>query len=153
LTGFPMADSNQSDLPDEGIERSGPPPLPPVDERVQVERRALDEYPEDRPRRRRRRDDFEPDIALAENLGDNAGMRMLLPVGRSPWAIVSGYLGLLSILFVPAPLALITGIIAIVHMRMNPKMHGMGRAIFGIIMGTLGTIGLIGAFVAIVLRK
>ena len=28
-------------------------------------------------------------------------------------------------------------------MSRNPKKHGMGRAVFGIVMGTLGTIGLI----------
>lgn len=68
------------------------------------------------------------------------GMRMLLPVGRSPWAIASGYLGLLSVLFIFAPFAVLCGVIAIVHMRRNPAMHGMGRAIFGIVMGTVFTL-------------
>ena len=68
---------------------------------------------------------------------------MLLPVGRSLWAIVAGYLGLISVLLVPAPFALITGIIAIRDMRRNPKLRGMGRAVFGIVMGSLGTIGLL----------
>src|SRR4051812_21407307 len=30
------------------------------------------------------------------DIGDDAGMRMLLPVGRSGWAIAAGYLGLFS---------------------------------------------------------
>jgi hypothetical protein len=91
-----------------------------------------DDYEEDeRPRRRRQYD-----------IGEDAGMRMLLPVGRSGWAIASGYLGLISVLLVPAPFALLTGILAIVEMRRNPRVHGMGRAIFGIIMGTLGTAAL-----------
>jgi len=34
-------------------------------------------------------------------------------------------------------------------MRRNPKLHGMGRAIFGIVMGSLGTLGLIVAAIAI----
>jgi hypothetical protein len=78
-----------------------------------------------------------------EDIGQNAGIRMLLPVGRSLWAIASGYLGLISVLLIPAPFALLTGILAIVEMKRNPKKHGMGRAIFGIIMGTLGTVALV----------
>lgn len=74
----------------------------------------------------------------SDDVGQNAGMRMLLPVGRSGWAIAAGYLGLLSILMVPAPFAIICGIIAIIHMKRNPRVHGMGRAIFGIVMGLLG---------------
>ena len=68
---------------------------------------------------------------------------MLLPVGRSGWAIAAGYLGLFSLVVVPAPLALVISIIAILHIRKSkssehPK-HGMGRAIFGLIMGIAGT--------------
>lgn len=74
----------------------------------------------------------------SDDVGQNAGMRMLLPVGRSGWAIAAGYLGLLSILMVPAPFAIICGIIAIIHMKRNPRVHGMGRAVFGIVMGLLG---------------
>ena len=72
-------------------------------------------------------------------MGQDAGMRLLLPVGRSILAIISGYLGLLSVLLVPAPFALLTGILAIREIRRNPAKHGMGRAIFGVVMGTLGT--------------
>lgn len=75
--------------------------------------------------------------------GDDAGMRLLLPVGRSGWAISSGYLGLISVLLLPAPLALVTGILAVVEIRKNPKKHGMGRAIFGIVMGTIFTVPLV----------
>ncbi len=74
-----------------------------------------------------------------QDIGQDAGIRMLLPVGRSGWAIASGYLGLISILLIPAPLALLTGILAIREIRRNPKKHGMGRAIFGIVMGALFT--------------
>lgn len=70
-------------------------------------------------------------------------MRLLLPVGRSPWAIAAGYLGLFSLIVLPAPLALAVSIVAIIDIRRShsgpkPK-HGMGRAIFGLIMGVLGT--------------
>jgi uncharacterized membrane protein HdeD (DUF308 family) len=65
---------------------------------------------------------------------------MLLPVGRSPLAIAAGYLGLLSVTCVFAPFALVTGVLAIVHMRRNPRKHGMGRAVFGIVMGAIFTV-------------
>lgn len=69
-------------------------------------------------------------------------VRMLVPVGRSGWAIASGYLGLLAI--VPlgglgfGVLAIITGILARKAIRANPRLGGGGRAIFGIVMGILG---------------
>jgi hypothetical protein len=72
-------------------------------------------------------------------LGDSTGMRMLLPVGRAWQAIVAGYLGLLSVLPGLGVLALIFGIWAVVVIRRDSHRHGMARAIFGIIMGSLGT--------------
>lgn len=80
--------------------------------------------------------------------GDDAGMRMLLPVGRSGWAIAAGYLGLLSVLLVFAPFALICGIIAVVVIQKNPEKRGMGRAIFGIAMGGIFTVALIAAVIS-----
>jgi hypothetical protein len=88
-------------------------------------------------------DDFEE-----RDIGDDAGIRMLLPVGRSGWAIASGYLGLISVLLIPAPFAIVTGILAIREMHHNPKKHGMGRAIFGIVMGAICTAVLLAAVVA-----
>jgi len=84
-----------------------------------------------------------PPMYTPEKLGDSMGMRMLLPVGRSGWAIAAGYLGLFAVLAVPAPFALLTAILAIRSIRRSQhteqKLHGMGRAIFGLIMGVLGT--------------
>ena len=84
-----------------------------------------------------------PPLPRQARFGDSAVERMLLPVGRSIWAIAAGYLGLFSALVFPAPIALIVSIIAIRDIRKSrtsayPK-HGMGRAIFGLIMGLLGT--------------
>jgi hypothetical protein len=42
-------------------------------------------------------------------------------------------------LIVPAPLALVLGLVAIRDLRNNPKKHGMGRAVFGLIVGVVGT--------------
>src|SRR5476649_2367289 len=101
------------------------------------------EYEPERKTRRRPADgDDEADVDIRKrpaDLGDNAGMRMLLPVGRSVWAIAAGYLGLVSVLCVPGPLALFAGIMAVREIRRDPTKHGMGRAIFGIIMGGFGT--------------
>jgi len=74
---------------------------------------------------------------------ENAGVRMLIPVGRSFWAILAGYFALFSVLILPAPLALLFGILAVVDIRKNPQKHGMGRAIFGIVAGGLFTLLLV----------
>ena len=80
---------------------------------------------------------------------DSATMRMVLPVGRSGWAIASGYLGLFSVIVFFAPFALLTGILALADIGKHPDKHGKGRAIFGIAMGTLGSIGLIAFTISI----
>lgn len=84
-----------------------------------------------------------PPPQYPQKLGDNAGVRMLMPVGRSGWAIAAGYLGLFGLTVILAPLALIVSIIAIWDIKQSRKTdnvkHGMGRAIFGLIVGILGT--------------
>ena len=85
---------------------------------------------EDRPRRRRRRrapEDEEYDPAL----------KMVVPLNTSALAIVAGYLGLISVLCLPAPFALLFGILALNHLKKHPKLDGKGRAIFGIVMGVI----------------
>jgi hypothetical protein len=74
-----------------------------------------------------------------QKLGDDAALRWLLPVGRSPWAITAGYLGLFSILLVFGPLAVGSGILGLRQIKRNPRMHGKGRAVFGIVAGSLAT--------------
>jgi hypothetical protein len=119
-------------------------------------RRRDDE--EERPRRRRRDEDYDDDYdddspRKPRDLGDDPAMRLLLPVGLSGWAIASGYLGLVSVLCIPAPFALLTGILAIREIKRNPKKHGMGRAIFGIIMGGLGLLGLLLMVIGLILSN
>ena len=89
----------------------------------------------------------------AANSGSQtAVLRALLPVGRSGYAITAGYLALFSVLILPAPFALVFGIFAIHDIKKNPSKHGMGRAIFGVVMGSLGTLGLL-AFGFMMLSK
>lgn len=81
--------------------------------------------------------------AAAPELGDSAVMRMLLPVGRSGWAIAAGYAGLFALLIVPGPVALLLGIVAVRDLRRHPRKHGMGRAVFGIVAGAVATVVLV----------
>jgi len=89
-----------------------------------------------------------PGYPRPTDIGDDAGMRLLLPVGRSGWAIAAGYVGLLSILLVPAPLAVLLGIVAAVDLKWHPDKHGWGRTVFSLVMGVWGMIVL--AFVILV---
>jgi hypothetical protein len=80
--------------------------------------------------------------------GHDAVMRGLLPVGRTGLSIVAGYLGIAAVFLLPAPLALAIGIWAIADLKKQPDKHGMGRAIFGVVMGGLGTLLLLALVVA-----
>ena len=69
-------------------------------------------------------------------------MRMVLPVGRSGWAIAAGYLGLCAFIIYPAPLALIASILAFRDLKRHPEKDGRGRAVFGLVLGIIGTLAL-----------
>ncbi len=84
-----------------------------------------------------------------KKLGDDAGIRLLLPVGRSGLAIAAGYLGIFSLIPIFGPIALIIGILAIRDMNAHPEKHGMGRAIFGIVMGSLATLLMLVVFISV----
>jgi len=69
--------------------------------------------------------------------GNQDPMRFVAPIHTSGWAVTASYLGLLSVLLVFAPFAIITGILALRHLQANPTKTGKGRAIFGLVMGIL----------------
>lgn len=71
---------------------------------------------------------------------NDALTRALVPVGRSGMAIAAGYLGLLSVVPFVGPLALVAGVLALRGLKRDPKLHGAGRAWFGIVMGALFTL-------------
>jgi hypothetical protein len=81
--------------------------------------------------------------AIKPFIDDNAAMRLLLPIKVSPLAMAAGYLGLFAMVLLPAPLALLVGVAAVADLRRNPEKRGMGRAVFGVFMGAVGTAGLI----------
>lgn len=74
--------------------------------------------------------------------GNKDPMRFVAPVHASGWAVAAGYLGLFSLMVVPGPLAVIASVLALKDLKKNPNKTGKGRAIFGLIMGSLGSIGL-----------
>jgi hypothetical protein len=78
-----------------------------------------------------------------------AAMRLLVPVGRSGWAIAAGYAGLFAMIPFIAPIAIVISLLAIRDLKQNPKLHGMGRAVFGMVMGLLGTALLVIGLLAI----
>ena len=94
-----------------------------------------DEWDDDRPRRRRR-----PRYDEDEDDGGDAGLHYVIPVNTSGLAIAAGYVGLISVLCFPAPIALILGILALNQLKKKPKLHGKGRAIFAIVMGAIFTL-------------
>ena len=102
------------------------------EDRPRARRRDRDEdEDDDRPRRRRRRQE--------DDSGDE-GLQYVIPINTSGLAIAAGYVGLISVLCLPAPFALLLGFLALRHLKKNPKMHGKGRAIFAIVMGGLFTV-------------
>ena len=103
---------------------------------------------DDRPRRRRRRREEE-----YEDEEYDPALRMVVPINTSALAIVAGYLGLVSVLCLPAPFALLFGIMAMNHLRKNPKLDGKGRAIFAIVMGVIFSGVMVVAGVAMLLSK
>src|SRR5260370_12180745 len=89
-------------------------------------------------------DDDEDEVGLSRpkrNASGGEAVKWLIRIGRSGWAVASGYLGLLACFpfvgFAFGILAVITGILALRHTKMNPKMGGRGRAIFGIVAGAI----------------
>ena len=73
-------------------------------------------------------------VAKIPDRPDRLTMAML-PVGRSGYAIAAGYFGLLSVLAVFAPFAIVFGITALYDIGQHPEKAGRGRAIFGMVAG------------------
>ncbi len=81
---------------------------------------------------------------------DGGALNLLLPVGpQSGFAIAAGYLGLFGFFAITAPLAIIFGIVALSDLKKHPEKRGTGRALTGIVLGSLFTI----VVAALLLRK
>ncbi len=96
---------------------------------------------------------LDPELRRSARSAPDGLDRFVIPQGRPASAIASGYLGLLSLFpFIGFPLgigALITGVVALKTLRENPHLIGRGRAWFGLIVGTIGT--LFSAFMIVVM--
>ena len=86
-------------------------------------------------------------------IGADPLLRAVLPVGRTPLSIIAGYAGLFSLLCAPAPLALGLGIWAVLDLKKRPGMHGMGRAVFAIVTGGIGTLAILAGLVAVLVAR
>jgi len=64
-------------------------------------------------------------------------LRYVIPVNTPIAALAAGYLGLLSVLLIPAPLAIITGVIGLVQISRRDNARGHARCWFGIAAGLL----------------
>ena len=87
---------------------------------------------------------FEDEDSEGDDASMEQGLRWLVPVGRSGWSIAAGYLGLLSCLpLVGLPLgimAITAGWMGLRQSRSNPRLGGRGRAILGIVLGSLSVV-------------
>ena len=72
--------------------------------------------------------------------GNDLAIGLVIPHKVSALAVVAGYVGLLSIVCFPAPIAIILGILALIDLRKRPGRTGYGRAIFAIVMGSIALI-------------
>ena len=80
---------------------------------------------------------IQPKNPRAVSTDEYATMSLLIPIGRSGWAIAAGYLGLLSLIPYVGVFAVLIGIVAVLDIKKHPDKHGLGRAWFGIAMGVL----------------
>ena len=67
-------------------------------------------------------------------------LKWVLPVGRSGLAVAAGYLGLLSLVGVFAPVSIVVSILALRDLNRRPASLGRCRAVFGLVMGIVFTI-------------
>jgi hypothetical protein len=72
--------------------------------------------------------------------GDDPMLGLLVPTGNlSGTAVAAGYCGLLGLIPVVGLIGMILGVVAILDLKKNPEKKGWGRAITGIVAGTLFT--------------
>lgn len=78
----------------------------------------------------------------------DAALRWILPVGRTGLSVAAGYLGLVALVFFfLAPASLVVGLLALRGLR-GSSLGGRGRAWFAVVVGALGTAGLLALLVA-----
>lgn len=91
-----------------------------------------------------------PALAPAEN-----GLQFLVPTGRtSASSMAAGYMGIFGFFFPPLGIAaLVLGILGVRDLKRHPEKNGWGRAITGIVLGGLLTVGMLALIVLIAVQK
>ena len=67
-------------------------------------------------------------------------LKLVLPMATPFTAIIAGYLGLLSLLLIPAPFAVIFGVVGLVQIQRRERSYGKVRCWVGILLGGAGTL-------------
>lgn len=115
--------------------------------------RRSDDEDDDRPRARRRRDeddDYEDDddrprrrrrfVDDDDESGAEEATSIIVPYKNGP-ALAAYYCGVFGLIpvagFVLGPVALILGILGLLRVRRDPRAHGTGHAIAGIVLGLI----------------
>ena len=85
---------------------------------------------------------------LFARVNDEGAMSFLVPTGpQSGLAMAAGYCGLFGLLMIPAPLGILFGVLGLRDIARHPEKRGKGRAITGIVLGTIFCVVYIGVFV------
>src|SRR5262249_27221923 len=87
--------------------------------------------------------DFLGELSVVPN---DDGLKHVLPVGRSGWAIAAGYLGLFSMIPLVSFVALPISIIAARDLKRHPEKLGWGRVITGLVLSSLFSLFYLAAF-------
>jgi hypothetical protein len=91
-------------------------------------------------------------VTSGRTTAQDESLKYVLPIGRTGLSIAAGYAGLFAILLIPAPIALVLGILALADLKKKPGALGKGRALFGVISGGLFTALLVVLIVAAALK-
>ena len=89
---------------------------------------------------RQTRDDLVPDYRQS----DDDAVQVVIPY-KNPLALASYYVGVFSLVpcfgLILGPMALVLGIFGYKRRAADPRLHGTGHAIAGIVLGALTTLG------------
>ena len=101
-------------------------------------------------------EDLRAEREAEEDSGPDPALSMIIPIGATPLAIITSYLGLFSFFCFPlGPVALVTGFMAIKEIKNDPKQKkgGMVRTIVGMVLGALGTIILVMVGISMAMQR
>jgi hypothetical protein len=140
-----MADNNIQAEPPDPRRR----PVPPAVQGDEAEPAFVE--PVESSARPRHRDD---ELASAYRRADDEAVQVVIPY-KNPLALASYYVGVFSLIpcagLILGPIALVLGILGYRRRAQDPRLHGTGHAIAGIVLGTLTTLGYYGVLAAVLI--